>query len=329
MDAAVTGMQCMEVWSLARLAQQATAFSGLEAWVYSRPHAGAAAGGDVVYASSCATGRITRVLVADVAGHGAVVASAAEDLQRLMRRFVNCLDQTEMVRRMNRQFAGLSRDAAFATALVATYFAPTRRLTLSIAGHPRPLHFVAATGEWRLLGTGTSGPGSGPRNVPLGLLELADYDAADVELQDGDVVVAYTDALIESPDHAGTPLGETGVLDLVRALGRVPPATLIERLLGLLHARLPDRLEGDDATIVCLHATPHRMSHGWRARLQAFGRLCRAALGAVRPGADGPPVPDWTLANIGGALVPALEWTWRRRDSTGASASGPRSASRA
>mgnify|MGYP003483393270 CR=1 FL=1 len=41
-----------------------------------------ARGGDVVYASSCATGRITRLMVADVAGHGHTVAATAADLRR-------------------------------------------------------------------------------------------------------------------------------------------------------------------------------------------------------------------------------------------------------
>jgi hypothetical protein len=33
MDTPPRQMQCMEVWSLAELTRQATAFSGLEAWV--------------------------------------------------------------------------------------------------------------------------------------------------------------------------------------------------------------------------------------------------------------------------------------------------------
>lgn len=299
----------MEVWSLAELTRQATAFSDLEAWVYSRPYAGADAGGDVVYASTCATGRITRLMVADVAGHGAVVASAAADLQRLMRRFVNYLDQTELVRRLNRQFGDLGGRASFATALVATYFAPTRRLTLSNAGHPRPLHYRADLGEWRLLGIRDAAPARGPRNVPLGLLALADYDLADVELHDGDVILAYTDALVEAADASGAPLGEAGVLEIVRGLGTVPPSRLIDAVVAALQTRLPGGLDADDATLVCLRATPRHVRHGLMDRVRAFGRLCLTVPGAVRPGADGPPVPDLTLANVGGALVPALERT--------------------
>ena len=60
----------MEVWSGSQLTTQGVAFGGLDAWVYSKPFGGAKQGGDIYYASSCATGRITRLLLADVSGHG-------------------------------------------------------------------------------------------------------------------------------------------------------------------------------------------------------------------------------------------------------------------
>ena len=74
-------MQCMEVWSGSQLTAQGVEFGGLDAWVYSKPYKEAQHGGDIYYASSCATGRITRFLLADVAGHGAAVASIAADLE--------------------------------------------------------------------------------------------------------------------------------------------------------------------------------------------------------------------------------------------------------
>ena len=60
-------LQCMEVWGGNHSADGAVTMSGLDAWIYSEPYRGDAGGGDVYYVSSCATGRITRMLVADVA----------------------------------------------------------------------------------------------------------------------------------------------------------------------------------------------------------------------------------------------------------------------
>ena len=145
-------MRCMEVWGGSQLTSHGVEFGGLETWVYSKPYGQAHAGGDIYYASSCATGRISRLLLADVAGHGDSVAATAADLRTLMRRFVNRLDQTEVVRLLNQQFAELSREAVFATAIVTTFFEPSRRLTVCNAGHPRPLLYRAAQRKWELLG---------------------------------------------------------------------------------------------------------------------------------------------------------------------------------
>src|SRR5271169_1280341 len=149
-------MQCMEVWGGSQLTTRGVAFGGLDAWVYSKPYGDAQHGGDVYYASSCATGRITRLLLADVSGHGNAVADTAADLRTLMRRFVNRLDQTEFVRLLNQQFAILPRTGAFATAIVTTFFEPSRRLTVCNAGHPRPLLYRSAQRQWDFLGSNAS-----------------------------------------------------------------------------------------------------------------------------------------------------------------------------
>src|ERR1700693_1894310 len=170
-------MQCMEVWGGNQLTARGVEFGGLEAWVYSKPFGESQSGGDVYYASSCATGRISRLLLADVAGHGHSVAATAADLRTLMRRFVNRLDQGEFVRLLNQQLVALSRAGSFATAIVATFFEPSRRLTVCNAGHPRPLLYRAAQRQWDFLGhDGAAGKGK-PANIPLGLIDLSDYES--------------------------------------------------------------------------------------------------------------------------------------------------------
>jgi phosphoserine phosphatase RsbU/P len=141
-------MQCMEVWGGNQPADGGVVMAGLDAWVYCKPFRGAAAGGDVYYVSSCATGRITRLLVADVSGHGDAVCATATELRSLMRRFVNHIEQSSFITSMNRQFTELARDGCFATAVVTTFFAPTNALSLCNAGHPPPLLYRKATRTW-------------------------------------------------------------------------------------------------------------------------------------------------------------------------------------
>ena len=148
MSADARTMSCMEVWGGSDAADAAVTLSGLDAWVYSRPYEQADAGGDVYYVSACATGRINRLLVADVSGHGQSVRDVALQLRDLMRRYVNYLDQSKFVLSMNKQFVECSAAGCFATAIVTTFFAATRTLSVCNAGHPPPLVWRNKARQW-------------------------------------------------------------------------------------------------------------------------------------------------------------------------------------
>ena len=304
-------MQCMEVWGGSQLATRSVAMGGLDAWVYSKPYGEAQRGGDVYYASSCATGRISRLLLADVAGHGNAIAATAADLRTLMRRFVNRLDQAEFVHLLNQQFTALSRTGAFATAVVTTFFAPSRRLIVCNAGHPRPFLYRAAKRQWNFLGGDAQDNSPGPRNIPLGLFDLAEYEHFDVELQSGDCLLSYTDALIESRDADGEMLGEPGLLRIVRLLGEAEPPKLIEALLHEIAQRHPGNLSDDDVTLLLVRANGQTLRYSFSEKMGAVARFFRSLIGAVNPKSERPPFPDLNLANIGGAIIPALGRRWR------------------
>jgi phosphoserine phosphatase RsbU/P len=301
-------MQCMEVWGGSQLTSRGVEFGGLDAWVYSKPFGKAHAGGDIYYASSCATGRISRLLLADVAGHGQTVAATAADLRTLMRRFVNRLDQTEFVRLLNQQFAVLPKTGAFATAIVTTFFEPSRRLTVCNAGHPRPMLFRAAQRQWDFLGVQGTGQRAAPSNIPLGLFDGAEYEQFDVELEPGDCLLSYTDALIESRDADGEMLGEDGLLRITRLVGDVPPEKMIETLLSEIEARYPENLSEDDVTVLVVRANGRQLRFSWREKLRALRRFAQALMRGEHA-----PFPDANLANVGGAIIPALARRWRAR----------------
>jgi phosphoserine phosphatase RsbU/P len=301
----------MEVWGGSQLTARTVELGGLDAWVYSKPYHQAQRGGDVYYASSCATGRITRLLLADVSGHGNTVAATAADLRTLMRRFVNHLDQTEFVRQLNREFAALSRAGSFATAIVGTFFAPTGRLILSNAGHPRPLLYRAADQQWNFLGARDPDAAAGPQNLPLGIIAVTEYQHFDIELADGDCLLAYTDALIESRDADGEMFGEEGLLRVARLLGDIPPHKMIDTLLAEIADRYAENLTDDDVTVLMVRANGKRPRVSFAAKASAAFNLLGALIRSIDPRAERPPLPDANLANVGGAIIPALEQRWR------------------
>jgi serine phosphatase RsbU (regulator of sigma subunit) len=302
----------MEVWGGSQLTSNTVEFGGIEAWVYSKPYGQAQRGGDVYYASSCATGRISRLLLADVSGHGNDVARTAADLRMLMRRFVNRLDQKEFVRLLNQQFTALSRNGIFATAVVTTFFSPSRRLSVCNAGHPRPLLYRAADRGWSLLGHQEAAAKTAvPTNIPLGIIDLADYDQFDVELDPGDCLVSYTDALIESCDADGEMLREDGLLRIINLLDDVEPQKLIDALLKEITERFPTNLSADDVTVLVVRANGGSPHYSFREKMGALVRFARSLIKSLNPRAERAPFPDLNLANLGGAIIPALARRWR------------------
>jgi serine phosphatase RsbU (regulator of sigma subunit) len=247
-------LQCMEIWGGIEQVERTVSTPGLDLWVFSRPFQGELQGGDVYYVTLCGGGVITRIVIADVSGHGSVVAEFSMSLRGLLRRNINQKSQKRLVERLNRQFTEMAGMQRFATALVITYLASRDRLSVCNAGHPRPLYYQAAAGTWSLL-TQELIDHEGADNLPLGLDDQTSYQSFDVELGRGDLLAFYTDALSEAADPAGKLLGEEGLLHAARGLdlSDAHPATMGRALLETVARHRGHRLAEDDVTLVILH----------------------------------------------------------------------------
>ena len=300
----------MEVWGGNRAVDSGVVMAGLDAWVYCKPYRDAEGGGDVYYVSSCATGRINRLLVADVSGHGADVAQTATKLRTLMRRHVNQIDQSRFVSSMNEQFAALSKASCFATALVTTFFAPTCELSLCNAGHPPPMLYRASKKKWELLEQREIDRHG--MNFPLGIVDMADYDQFDVRLKVGDFVLCYTDSLIESVSEKGEMLGPRGLLEIVRSIDVSEPTRIVPLLLETIAAKSSQNLQADDVTVLLFR--PNGLGGAsFFQRAIAPLRVLKSFVDSWRPGGDAPAWPEFTLANLGGAIVSPLSKLRGRR----------------
>jgi len=293
----------MEVWGGNAAIDNGVVMPGLDAWVYARPYQEHSAGGDIHYVSSCATGRIIRLLVADVSGHGREVAAVAHTLRTLMRRFINYIDQSSLIRGLNTEFTRLSEMNCFATAIVATYWSPTDDLVMSNAGHPRPLWYRARSGEWIVLDHKTAAA-DGPANIPLGIAEPATYDVMALRLRRGDLVFLYTDSLIEAKGSDKRQLGEAGLLEIVRALDPERPEMFIASLLESIRARTGAEFE-DDVTALLLRPNDLKPRAGIGTAMLAGARIAASAVKSVF-GRGPAGLPEVTLRNIGGAMVGRL-----------------------
>ncbi len=246
-------LHCMEIWGGIEPVESSVQTPGLDLWVFSRPHEGAEQGGDVHFVTLCGGGVITRMVVADVSGHGSSVASFSATLRTLLRKHINNKSQARLVERINQEFAEMAQSLRFATAVVATYLTSTDELTVSNAGHPRPLHYRAADGTWSVLAKDTAET-AGLADLPLGLDDETRYDTTRVALGRGDLVLFYTDALTEAADATGRMLGEAGLLEAARELGPATgsPRTIGEALLDAVSRHRAGEPADDDVTLVVL-----------------------------------------------------------------------------
>jgi len=311
-------MVCMEVWGGCDPINTAVTMSGLDAWVYSKPYcepAGTApeGGGDVYYVSSCATGRINRLLVADVSGHGAAVRNVAVHLRDLMRRYVNYLDQSTFVAAMNKRFVETSAAGIFATAVVTTFFAPTRTLSVCNAGHPPPLLYRQSEKTWSLLDPESDGHRSA--NIPLGILDLQDYEQFTVTLDAGDLLLIYTDSLMEARDATGEIIGTQGLLNITQSANLNPtePLTLVPNLLTAIESQTGATLHKDDITCLLLRPNGQGTKVTWRDSIAAPFRIARGLLKSLIT-LKRPPLPDLHPANVAGVMIPSLQRKWGKSE---------------
>jgi phosphoserine phosphatase RsbU/P len=244
-------LACMELRGGNHLAAYSAELPGLAAWVSCHPLRPSPRGGDLYYLSACSHGVIARVALADVAGHGAAVSSAAVRLHDALRQYVDAWDQSGLVRQLNDNFLQGARRSRFATAFLASFYSDSGELLFTNAGHVPPLWYRTATREWSLLHQST--PLSKEIvDLPLGLIAGTSYSQTAVQLEPGDLLLLYTDGVSESRDESGTQLGLQRLLSIARDL---PTESAIAAGKGLLAAVAQFRgtvPAADDETVVAL-----------------------------------------------------------------------------
>jgi phosphoserine phosphatase RsbU/P len=244
-------LACLEIRGGNERASYSIDLPGMTAWVSCRPLTPATRGGDLHYLSVCSQGFVSRITLADVAGHGELVSAVAERLRDVLRKHSDAWDQSDVVRDLNDGFLAGAEGLQYATAIVLGYYAATGELLFTNAGHLPPLWYHAAEQKWTLMLEST--PYSKEiADLPLGMIPGTPYTQTAVQIEAGDLIVLYTDGVTDAIDDSGAHLDNHGLL---RLAGRVPFDSAIEAGRGLIASL--DAFRGavppnDDETIVVL-----------------------------------------------------------------------------
>jgi sigma-B regulation protein RsbU (phosphoserine phosphatase) len=244
-------LACLEVRGGNHLAAYPVELPGLAGWVHCHPLQPSPRGGDVYYMSACSHGVMARVVLADIAGHGEAVNTAAGRLRDALRQHVEQWDQSTLIRQLNDTFLTGAERSQYATAFLASFYSGSGELLFTNAGHVPPLWYRAGAHEWTLLSEST--PLSKEIvDLPLGLIAGTSYSQTAVQLEPGDVLLLYTDGISEAYDESGTQLGLERLLYLARNL---PTESAVAAGKGLLAAVAQYRGEApaaDDETVLAL-----------------------------------------------------------------------------
>ncbi|MFF1868442.1 SpoIIE family protein phosphatase [Kitasatospora herbaricolor] len=180
------------------------------------------------------------LVIGDVMGSGIKAAAAMGQLRTAARTLADlALDPSQVMRHLDRITEGLGE--AMATCVYAVHDPRRARCRLCNAGHLPPV-LVPRHGSPRLIDL--------PTGAPLGVGGVP-FEARDLGLTAGDLLVLYTDGLVETRDQ---PIDAR--LDLLLQLLDDPLRSLddtCDRLLGAL--RRPD--DHDDVALLVARVLPH------------------------------------------------------------------------
>lgn len=267
-----TRMPCMEICGGNGEVDKRFTMPGLDTWVCSKPQGSSAVdGGEIHFISSCASGRITRMLLADICAPGAVFIDLSSQLRDMMMHNANSITQTRFIRGMHDRLLRFADIGGYAGAQIGTYFAPTQSFTLCNAGYPTPLVYRAAFKSWSALKAATAEIATSETSVPLGVLDESEYQQFSMRLEEGDMVLSYSNALIENRPTNGRTLGLKGLLNTLNQLDSTEPEEIVTKLVSLLADTGSQQQGRADATFLLCRGTDRRVH--WKDNLLAPFRL--------------------------------------------------------
>lgn len=145
-------------------------------------------------------------ILADACGHGLAAALIMSNFRGLLQStMAREIEFRRLFDHLNQQVHFEEELIQYLTGIFLNLDEGSRRLEYLNAGHYEPLVFNAG-GQVRSL------PGGGP---PLGMFKESTYQIGETSLEPGDLVVLYTDGLVDIEDHSAAFFGTEGIVKSV------------------------------------------------------------------------------------------------------------------
>jgi sigma-B regulation protein RsbU (phosphoserine phosphatase) len=187
-------------------------------------------------------------VIADVTGKsvsGALVMTASKSVFRLLSE--DQLTVAEIMKRANLQIKkDITRaKGMFVALLYAVLNKEDRSLGLCSAGQTQPILLSAKTGEAALIETEGDA-------FPLGIIDDADYQQTQLQLDSGDLIVFYTDGVVEAMNKKEKMYGFERFIEVIKKNKGLDANTFLEKLIDDINSFVGKAEQHDDLTIVLI-----------------------------------------------------------------------------
>lgn len=195
------------------------------------------------------------VLVADVMGHGTRSALVTAILRTLLHGLARAADDPALfLRHLNRHFHETLRQAdqlVFVSACFVIFDTRSSVVRCASAGHPSPLLGNRHTGEVQELFEILRG------NPALGLLPESDYSVFERALRKDDIVLLYTDGVVEALNRRDEFYGKERLVEAMRKNFRRDLASFTQLVLEDVLSFAEYQPLTDDLCLVTVEAVPN------------------------------------------------------------------------
>jgi serine phosphatase RsbU (regulator of sigma subunit) len=185
------------------------------------------------------------VIIGDVTGHGvpaALLTAAAKAACDVTRDTASGpIMPARLLGAMNRAIWAAAGGALVMTCFAAVYDASSRTMRFANAGHEFPYLLRGGGGKLTALVA---------RGVPLGSEEVATFDERVSEMSSGDVVVWYTDGIVECESPTAERFGDRRLRQAIEAAGTAAPEAVREHIVSTAHRFYGNEPHRDDVTLV-------------------------------------------------------------------------------
>ena len=187
-------------------------------------------------------------VIADVTGKsvsGALVMTAAKSVFRLLSE--EKLSVGEIMIRANRQIKkDITRaKGMFVALLYAELNVADKSLGMCSAGQTQPILLSAETGDANLLETEGDA-------FPLGIIDDPEYEETKFQLQSGDIVIFYTDGVVEAMNKKGEMYGFDRFQEVIRENRGLDAEVFMGKLIDDINSFVGKAEQHDDLTIVVI-----------------------------------------------------------------------------